>query len=913
MDKITETIVATYDERLRAVVEQDRPGVPDPVVLEAARTLLFRRVSVLVPRVMVVDFHAYRERLGLPADPASSLATEAYLQDFGPEAVDRWFASYPVLHAMLDRVAANTARFLAEVADHFVADRAALVEADLLPADAGDVARLVPFDSDPHKGGTVVMGFDLDCGARLVYKPRTMAGEEAVRECIRILADGLPLDLDRCVPVSLDRGSHGWQELADGRPARDRDEAAAYYWRFGAMAALLGAIGSTDLHEENVFAAGDRPVLIDLETLLHADDQLASTDLSDGLSDRVRLSVASTLMFPQRMPSGPYSVVLGGVGIPYDQESSRTEFQLVDPGTDAVDIARRTFSLVRRQQVLSYPSGEAASVLDHYDDLQAGFLAGYRAVVERRDDLVAALDARPFTLRQIIRPTGAYARLLNAVTHPDVLASQERFDRLLNRLQPPFGLRTSQVHGFIATAERRAFEEGDVPYFAVDSRDYRLRDGDEVSAPFTHHTPVDRARIGLARMGEDQLLLEQLVIEDGISEIRRLRGAAAGRDTAPAPVAALVRPEGVDWTEVRALLRRVAVRTPGVAGDEQQGWLTGLYSESLPTYDVGSAVSLHDAAGIGTFLRRAALTSPDPGSTAELARIDAGQDALVRRYRESLGALSASVVSGPPSVTYAASLRSSDLSSLVGLASSLAADPTREDLHLDDLTKGLPGLGHLLASDPTTPPPVLRAVLDATATDGVAGRAPYDLAHGRLGVLWARYRMATALGDRDEAARATEGVLATAALTPPSTHRGWCSGAGALALVLAETFPVHQEEGLVRLHAERAATPPGGGAVDLGVCHGTAGVVQVLLQVSQHLGAPWALELAEETWAADLGTAAAAGFFTGERSKTSVLGYFHGWAGIGDTALLLERARTGERSWVPTSLALPAHSTRSLR
>ncbi|WP_028474167.1 DUF4135 domain-containing protein [Nocardioides alkalitolerans] len=917
MDKITETVVASYDDVVRTHAGHDRDGVPAAVVAEATRALLFHRVTTIVPRVMVVDFHAFREARGLPADPDATLATDAYLEAFGPDELERWFTTYPVLRTMLDRVAHNTARFVGEVADRFVADREALVAHGLLDADAGDVRRLVPFDSDPHKGGTMVMGLDLASGERLVHKPRSMAGEEALRECVRLVAEGLPHDLDGVVPLSLDRGAYGWQQHVAARAARDTADAAAYYWRFGALAALLGAVGATDLHEENVVAAGDRPVLIDLETMLHAENALGARDISDALGDRVRLSVAGTLLFPQRMPSGPYSVVLGGVGIPYDQESSRTEFVVVDAGTDAVDIARRTYRFLRRQHVLARADGVVTSVLDHYDALEAGFVAGYRQVLARRDEVLAALDARPLTLRQIIRPTGSYARLLSAATHPDLLADPAEFERFLARVRPPLGLRLPQVVPFIEQVERESLREGDIPYFSVDSRDYRLRSDDELSVPFTDHTPIDRARLGLALMDEDQLLFERLVIEDGMSEMRRLRGESPDRDTAPAPLADLVG-DTLDWRGVRDVLRRVAVRSAGVDG-EQQGWITGLHADVLPTYDVGSAVSLHDAGGIGVFLHRAAAVAPDALVAAEVARVDRGQEALVRRYRESLQQLPFSVVSGLASLTYAGAGRSHDLSALVALVSDLGTRDEPVDLErlaVDDLTRGLPGTGLLLASDGATPPDVLGRVLDLTEQTGIDGRASYDLAHGTLGVQWARHRMGRRLGLDAVATAAARRVVEIAAEPTPPSYRGWCSGAAALALVLAETAPTHQDEGLVRRLAERAVAPAGGGhdgPVDLSVCHGAAGVVQVLLQVTQHLDAPWALELAQEEWTRSLARARTVGFFTGDRAKTAVLGYFHGWAGIADTALLLEEATAGRRGWVPASLALPTFSTGSLR
>ncbi|MDF9717198.1 DUF4135 domain-containing protein [Nocardioides sp. ChNu-99] len=936
MDTITETVVdvlaPVLHRELAASSSTDgtdgtgprgeRAGVPDAVVHDAARALLLARVASLVSRVTVVEFHAFREARGWPADPASTRAMEAWTAGFDAAEVAGWFERYPALATLLDRVAANTGRAVAEAADRVVADRDALVAAGMLPADAGPLVRLAHLDSDPHRGGRMVMGLTFASGARLVYKPRTLAGDAALRACLRLISRDLPHDLTACVPAALDRGTHGWQEHVVPAPAADHRDADTYYWRFGALAALLGPIGATDLHEENVMAVRDRPVLVDLETVLHAERSTGSLDVADGLGDRVRRSVAGTLMFPQRMPTGPYSVVLGGVGIPYDQESSRTEFVVEDGGTDGVDIARRTYTFLRRQHVLAFADGRVSSVLDHYAALQDGFTAGYRSVVAHRREILGHLTARPFTLRQIVRPTGTYARLLNAATHPDLLRDPAELDRFLARLQPPLGLKLPHVARFIAEVERASLAEGDIPYFTVDSDDYRLLGEDARSVPFTDHTPADWAWLGLRDMSEDDLLFERLLVEDGMSEMRRLRAraaeaegadtAGAPRDTLPVDVAPLVSGPGaaggIDWRPVRALLRRAAVRTPGVDG-AQRGWVTGLHADSLPTYDIGSAVALHDAGGIGVFLDRAARAEGPLDTTDELGEVRRGQAALVRRYRESLEQLPLSVISGRASLAYGAQLTAPGAAGVLPLVEAALGLDGRggldaERLAADDLTRGLPGAGLVLAGDPAMPLATLERALAATARHGVPDRAEHDLAHGTLGVLWARAAMARRLGDERELRRAVDGVLAVAAVDPPRSARGWCSGAAALALVLAETVDEHQDVTRLRHLAERAAAPlvASAGPVDLSVCHGAAGVVQVLLHVAQRLDASWALDLADACWRSSAHHAAEHGFFTGDRAKTAVLGYFHGWAGIADTALLLELARRGERPWVPAAL-----------
>ena len=50
------------------------------------------------------------------------------------------------------------------------------------------------------------------------------------------------------------------------------------------LLAVLHALGATDVHRENLVAAGDRPVLVDAETVMHP--QLLDTGATGALQPR---------------------------------------------------------------------------------------------------------------------------------------------------------------------------------------------------------------------------------------------------------------------------------------------------------------------------------------------------------------------------------------------------------------------------------------------------------------------------------------------------------------------------------------------------------------------------------------------------------------------------------------------------
>lgn len=896
MDRVTRSLLDHYERRIGAAV-RPLPGLAGDLLHSSVLECVAQRLRLLVPRVFVVEFHRARAGWGLPVDPASRTAMTRYLEGFGSHTVAGWLERYPVFAELLDGVVDASVSHVGEVAARWVADRE-----DITAVGIGDgrraVTRIAHLGSDAHQGGRMVAAVHLDDGSRVVYKPRSLGSEEYTRWCLEALSDDVGLDLAPCAPLSLDRGHYGWQREVVAQPAATDGEVRDHHVRLGAACALLTAIGATDLHHENVVAAGGHPVVVDLETALHASVALTAQDLSTAIVHRLKLSPANTLLLPQRLPSGPYSVLLGGIGVRYEQRSSRTDRVLVHRDTDAIDLASRTYPFAHRDNVLHGPDGPV-DVLDHVGSLRTGLRRGVAAVAARREDLVRRLDERPVQVRHIVRSTAVYGRVLDAATHPDNLTRKGDFERIVGMLKAPAGVDRRYVQSFVLDAEREALRRADVPYFTVRSDEVRLFCGGARSAPAADLSPRDRAAHGLRRTGPQTLPFDELLLEEGLAEVRTVRRQHQP-DYTPAPAGSWGEPfltaDGVDALAVLDALVDVSVVVDGVDGVER-GWVPGAFAETLATFDPGTSVSFHDGGGILVPFERAARAGCDlaAGAPAVAAQARRGLRGLVRVYRERLEGLPWSVASGLLSVGYVLGHDARSLDLPATAAPDSGAGPNGGTS--TDTMKGTPGAAALLATFPDTDPEVLRRLRPA-AGDRAPRPEPLDLAHGPLGLLWARHRAATALGDGAEHADA-EGRLAVLARSREAAPRGWCHGHAALVLAAAESEVPDAE---LRWHAERAAAlPVPGEPVDLSVCHGAAGVVQSLLHLAAVRDETWPVDLAADHWQRVAKHARDEGYLTGDPARQGLLGYFLGWSGIADTGLLLSAAREGRPSWVPVA------------
>ncbi|MGL4745091.1 MAG: DUF4135 domain-containing protein, partial [Dermatophilaceae bacterium] len=263
MDKVTQAVVDHLHDRLVAAV-RSVPGVDREVLVRSARECVAHRMQLLLPRVFIVEFHRAREAWGLPADPGATTATRRFLEHLGPDTVAGWSRRYPAFETLLHQVATASAAHVSEVAGHWLTDRA-----DAASLGIGDgraaVTRIEHLGGDAHRHGRMVAAVHLADGSRVVYKPRGLGPEVLVRDCLGILADELDPVLAQCAPLSFDRGSHGWQKEVVAARAPDHRAVPEFYRRLGSASALLTALGATDMHHENVVAAGRHPVLLDLE------------------------------------------------------------------------------------------------------------------------------------------------------------------------------------------------------------------------------------------------------------------------------------------------------------------------------------------------------------------------------------------------------------------------------------------------------------------------------------------------------------------------------------------------------------------------------------------------------------------------------------------------------------------------
>ena len=79
----------------------------------------------------------------------------------------------------------------------------------------------------------------------------------------------------------LERPSYSWMEFAEAASCKDEAGVRRFYQRLGGMIAAAYLLKAVDCHRENVIAAGEHPVLVDIDALWHVSPVTKTQSLRD--------------------------------------------------------------------------------------------------------------------------------------------------------------------------------------------------------------------------------------------------------------------------------------------------------------------------------------------------------------------------------------------------------------------------------------------------------------------------------------------------------------------------------------------------------------------------------------------------------------------------------------------------------
>ena len=420
---------------------------------------------------------------------------------------------YPVLARQLMVCVDDWANFSLEFLQHLCADWEAICATFSPGEKIGSLTGLRAGVGDRHRGGRSVAIAQFESGTQVVYKPRSLAVDVPFQELLTWLNNRIGHPLFQTIKI-LDQGTHGWVEFISAKGCSSVEQVRRFYERQGAYLALLWIMGATDFHFENLIAAGEYPILIDLETLWHQRIwDLLPLDITFSVHLAVHIVAESVLrvgLLPQQLwiSEDFGGVDISGLGANRDQLYTPTKImQFEETGSDEMRVVRKRIKFPGRDNRPNL-NGEDVNTIEYIQPTVDGFIQMSRLLLKHRDELLSdnGLLARlaDNEVRAIIRPTQMYGLLLSESFHPDLLRDALDRERHFDRLW--VGIENHPYTEQVISAERDDLWGGNVPIFFTrpDSCDLWSNSGQRITG-FFKETSLACVRRRFQELSEEDL------------------------------------------------------------------------------------------------------------------------------------------------------------------------------------------------------------------------------------------------------------------------------------------------------------------------------------------------------------------------------------------------------------------------
>jgi type 2 lantibiotic biosynthesis protein LanM len=904
------------------------------------RRLLLRKLSGLCAAPIYERFTTARKARATPDrlmpqhDSATVLYTR-FVAEMQAGGFRNLFEEKPVLLRLIAVITRQWIDTSSEFVVRLSADRPA-INRDILHCESvGRCATIEGELSDPHNGGRSVLIVGFENGSRAVYKPKDLRVDTAWHALVeRLNRAAPPLELRAARAIS--RDSYGWTEFIEHTACADQDGFARFFRRAGGWLALFHCFVAADMHQENMIAAGDHPVPIDLEMILQPiAEETKSENPEAQAADAAAQIIANSVMMVGLLPAYGRSVdntvfAMGGMTADW---KSQTRLVWTNINSDAMRPAKIT-EVGRTNPNLPHIDGRYTRFGDHIDEFIAGFEAYATFLARVKMSPQGLFDGfAGVSVRKIIHPTRFYYMLLQRLKN-----HRPMDDGAIWSAEADFVARLadwekdSEPFWPLQRSERAALTALNVPHFTVPADGHEIRDGSGILIKTETETSLDRARTRVSNFDEKDIAWQIEVIKENTNSISKSAAAPATRgelkdfQRAAAAVPPTKQVLVAEADRIAEQVSSLAIRRGPAAAWIGLDWLGD--SEVFQLACLGSDF-YNGVSGIALFLaaHAAATGSQASGDLALAAVSSLRKDLRSRSAARIARSLGIGAATGLGSIVYALTamsqcLRQADLLADAQAATELfTADLIAADKQLDVMggsagailallrlyrdTRSAAVLDraircgeHLTAQSRLGPEGCRSWVGQGSGSHGLNG-----MSHGAAGFAYALASLAAATG-RDDFARAASECIAfenssydgkrknwpdLRGVTGPLWPCQWCHGAPGIGLARIATA---RRGGLdsellgtdIRNAVEGAdeGWPAG---VDT-LCCGTLGSIEFFCEAGKELGRSDLTEAASRRLAAILERAQTTGDYRWNNGRWRFnVGLFRGLAGVGYTVL----------------------------
>lgn len=443
-----------------AVSYGEKPEIMDE---DNFRTIIlsnfYSSVAWIPIRVLIQDIHSHREREILRgADPEEQYRDyqERFLNDRAY--IRKLCKRYPEMKRLLLLRIVTVTRQIRRVAAEISDNIEDINKQFFLKNPFKRIESIECGLSDAHSGGQTVAKVYLDNQESLIYKPRNLKKDQCFLELYGQFCRNAGLSF-KSVRI-LAKKDYSLESYIEQRSCKSEAEVKRYFQRMGILLFLCRLMDMSDMHGENIIAAGEYPIPIDLETLPGNPDYAVYENADRIIVEELKHSVLSVGILPVITWGGDgKGVILNALN---RGEKVKTPFRIPvirKPESSEIHIAYEQREAEFSGSLPVYQEKRAdASVYE--EEICRGFEWAYRYFQQEKEQ-IAGKCRLLFSGRSrcLIRHTQQYQMYLQTSFYPEFLESGGRrglFLHVLDKKQKDEGL---------AGQERNALYQMDIPVF----------------------------------------------------------------------------------------------------------------------------------------------------------------------------------------------------------------------------------------------------------------------------------------------------------------------------------------------------------------------------------------------------------------------------------------------------------------
>lgn len=498
-------------------------------VLYSYSQVLLERLGKVSLGILIFEMYILKQEgnlIGNSPEEEYIFFNENYLSDY--EYCEQIFRLYPCLLRCILETIFNLNEYYCTMLKNLEKDYSEIKKVFFRNEDFFDIKEIDIGISDSHKKGKVVSILRFDNGIKLVYKPRPLDVEKVYNNFLNKLSKGCKYPM--FVMNIIDRCSHGWEQFIEFRNCKTKEELHRYFYRFGVLIFANYLLNTNDLHEENLVASGEYPIIVDLETIL--DNRRKGSN--DSAKEEINNILHDSVLYSGLLPHLRFSNIGNGIDMSAIKGKSNEEYPIKIPKLKDTFTSNMRFEYEnpvtsQNYNLIEY-KGKSVNAYHFLDDINSGFEDAYLYVLSNKKIFLKYSDEfENLQVRHLVQDTQRYSMLLHTSFHPDFMQNGRDRQLFLCTLFQRYKELQGDVQ--VVKFEIQDMLNMDIPYFYLNTSELELysSNGDRIENYFDD-TSMNHFKCKIRNLSEEDLKAQQMYMDIVLTDIDEFQSNAERKE-----------------------------------------------------------------------------------------------------------------------------------------------------------------------------------------------------------------------------------------------------------------------------------------------------------------------------------------------------------------------------------------------